>query len=113
MTDKARIIATCNKRLAPYLEREVADLGLKVTRTFATGVELNGTLDDCIKLNLNLRCASQVLFSLREFRANSPEDVYREVGRFRWEDIIDADGYFSVTSHVDHFTVNNPLFVNV
>jgi 23S rRNA G2445 N2-methylase RlmL len=113
MSNTSRIVVTCNKRLAPYLEKEVAGLGLTVTRTFATGVELNGTLNDCVKLNLNLRCASQVLFSLRVFRANSPDDVYREVSRFRWEDLIDADGYFSVTSHVEHFTVNNPLFVNV
>ena len=113
MTGSSRIIVTCNKRLSPYLEKEVAESGLKPVRTFATGVETVGTLIDCIKLNLNLRCASQVLFSLKEFGARSPEDVYREVGKYRWEDLIDVDGYFSVTSHIDHFTVNNPLFVNV
>jgi 23S rRNA G2445 N2-methylase RlmL len=109
----SRIVVTCNKRLAPYLEKEVTELGLKPERTFATGIETKGTFQDCIRLNLWLRCASQVLFSVKEFRANSPDDVYREVSKLRWEDIIDTDGYFSVTSHVDHFTVNNPLYVNV
>jgi 23S rRNA G2445 N2-methylase RlmL len=113
MKEASKIVVTCNKRLAPYLEREVAELGLKTTNTFSTGVELQGTLADCIKLNLNLRCASQILFSLRRFRANSPDDVYREVSRYRWEELINVDDYFSITSHVDHFTVNNPLFVNV
>ena len=108
-----RIVITCNKRLAPLLEKEVAGLGLKPARVFATGVELNGTIADCIKLNLNLRCASQVLYSLREFKCNSPEDVYREVSHYAWENVIEETGYFSVTSHVDHFTVNNPLYVNV
>jgi 23S rRNA G2445 N2-methylase RlmL len=109
----ARIIITCNKRLAPVLEGEVVALGMKPARVFATGIELKGTISDCVTLNLKLRCASQVLYSLREFRCNSPEDVYREVNRYPWEDVIDPSGYFSVTSQVDHFTVNNPLFINV
>lgn len=89
------------------------ELGFTVARAFSTGVELNGTLLDCIRLNLNLRCASQVLYSLKRFRANSPEDVYKALVAFQWQKIIPSDGYLSVTSTVDHFTVNNNLFVNV
>jgi 23S rRNA G2445 N2-methylase RlmL len=112
-TTKQRIIVTCNKRLAPYLQEEVEGLGFAPIRTFSTGVELEGTVNDCIRLNMNLRCASQVLYSLKEFRANSPEEVYNVLIRMPWEEIIAADGYLSVTSTVDHFTVNNNLFVNV
>ena len=67
----SRIIITCSNRLSPWLQIEVAALGFKPERVFKTGVELKGTLQDCIKLNLNLRCASQVLFSLQEFKADS------------------------------------------
>ncbi len=109
----SKIVITCNKRLAPYLEQEIVDLGFTPTRKFSTGVEIKGTISDCIRLNLHVRCASQVLFSVRQFKATSPESVYESVVRYPWEDIIDANGYFSVTSTVDHFTVNNPLFVNV
>jgi 23S rRNA G2445 N2-methylase RlmL len=109
----SRIIVTCNKRLAPLLQKEIEDLGFSIVRTFATGVELTGTVKDCIRLNLNIRCASQVLYSLKLFSANSPEQVYRTLVAMPWEELIRKDGYLSVTSHVDHFTVNNPLFVNV
>jgi len=109
----SKVIITCNKRLAPILEGEVKALGFTPERVFQTGVELKLTLKDCIKLNLNLRSASQVLYSLKQFKVQSPEELYREVLRFPWETVIDREGYFSVTSHVDHFTVNNPLFVNV
>lgn len=108
-----RVVITCNKRLAPILEAEVKALDLTPTEVFATGVSLQATLRDCIRLNLHLRTASQVHYSLRRFPARNPDDVYREVLRFPWEEVIDKNGYFSVTSHVDHFTVNNPLFVNV
>lgn len=110
---RARIIITCSKRLSPYLDRDVSDLGFATERTFPTGVELNGTVTDCIRLNLNLRCASQVLYSLRTFTANSPDDVYRQVKNLPWEELLSEDGYFSVTNQVDHPTVNNSMFVNV
>jgi 23S rRNA G2445 N2-methylase RlmL len=112
-TTPSRIIITCNKRLSPYLQQEVIELGFAPDRIFSTGVELKGTLNDCIRLNLNIRCASQVLYSLKQFTANSPEEVYDTLIRFPWEEIIAPDGYLSVTSTVDHFTVNNNLFVNV
>ena len=88
-------------------------MGFTPIRTFATGVELEGTINDCIRLNLNLRCASQVLYSLKAFRANSPDDVYEVVIRMPWESWIASNGYLSVTSNVDHFTVNSNMFVNV
>lgn len=109
----SRVIITCNKRLAPILEGEVKELGFTPAKVFATGVELKASLRDCITLNIHLRSASQVLYSLRQFKVRSPEELYREALRFPWETVIERDGYFSVTSHVDHFTVNNPLFVNV
>lgn len=112
-SEKSRVIVTCSKRLSPYLEKEIVALGFTPVRTFPTGVELSASATDCIRLNLNLRCASQVLYSLKTFHADSPEDVYREVKRMRWEDLLPGDGYFTVTNLVDHPTVNNSMFVNV
>jgi putative N6-adenine-specific DNA methylase len=112
-TIPSRIIVTCNKRLTPWLTLEVEELGYTVVESFATGVQIVGTVNDCIRLNLNLRCASQVLYSLFQFRCNSPEDLYNRVMKYPWESLIANDGYFSVTSHVDHPSVNNTMFANV
>ena len=109
----ARIIVTCGKRLGPWLEQEIVALGFKPKRTFSTGVELRGTLADCVQLNLKLRCASQVLYSIQEFFVDGPEALYTRIVRFPWEQWIAPDGYFSVTSNVHHPTINNELFVNV
>ena len=109
----SRIIISCMKRLAPYVEQEVRELGFEPKRVFATGLELEGTLNDCIKLNLNLRCASQVLYSIREFKADHPEELYHGLIHIKWEEILAKDGYFSVTNHVDNLFVNNSMFANV
>ncbi len=112
-TNNSRIIITCSNRLSPYLQLEIAELGYTPERVFKTGVELLGNLADCICLNLNLRCASQVLFSLKEFDANNADELYNILIDFPWEDILTVDGYFSISSNVNNPTINNSLFANV
>ncbi|MEI9934098.1 MAG: THUMP domain-containing protein [Ferruginibacter sp.] len=90
----SRIIVTCSNRLSTYLQEEIIELGFIPVRIFKTGVELKGTLEDCIKLNLNLRCASQVLFSIHEFIANNADELYKTLIEFPWENIFNVDGYF-------------------
>ena len=109
----SRIIITCNKWLAPYLQKEVEELGFKPVRTFQTGLELSGSINDCIRLNLNLRCASQILYSIKSFKTSHPDHVYAALLSMPWESIIAADGYFSVTSNVSHPSITNSLFANV
>ncbi len=109
----SRIIITCNKRLSPYLVKEIEALGFSIKRSFATGVELEGNVNDCISLNLNLRCASQVLYSLKTFEAPTPTHLYNELVQVAWEEYIDIAGYFSVTSVVNNEHITTPLFANV
>ena len=111
--NKSKVIITCNNRLSPYLQEEVTALGYTIERAFATGVELNITLSECIKLNLNLRCASQVLYSIKSFKAITPDDLYQEISAIEWEELIDFTGYFSVTSNVDNPNITTPLFANL
>jgi len=110
---ESKIIITCNKRLSGYLQQEVEALGYKVTRTFQTGVELLGTVNDCIPLNLNLRCASQILYLLHSFEAADPQRLYNELVQLEWEKLLDFSGYFSITSNVNNEHILTPLYANV
>lgn len=112
-TEKAEIIITCHKRISPYLESEVKQLGFSIDETFITGVKITGTINDCIKLNLNLRCASQVLYSLKSFTAEDADAIYEQLKIFPWENILPDPGYFSVTSNVKNATINNSMFANL
>jgi 23S rRNA G2445 N2-methylase RlmL len=109
----SKIIVSCLKRLGPYVVQEVSALGFPVNEFFSSAIQTEGTLNDCIKLNLNLRCASQVRYSLKSFRANHPDDVYNNLLDVEWEGMLAPDGYFSVTNSVDHPTVTNGMFINV
>ena len=110
---KNKVIVTCNRRLSPYLEQEIRELGFDIKRAFNTGVELQASVNECIKLNLNLRIASQVLYELKSFRANNADELYKHLLSIAWEDLIPIDGYFTVTSNVHNETITTPLFANV
>ena len=110
---KSKIIITCHKWLSSALTKEVKELGFEIDRTFQTGVEITGNVIDCIQLNLHLRCASQVMYSLKSFICNDPDELYKNLVTLEWEKLIQADGYFSVTSNVFHTTIQTNLFANL
>ncbi len=112
-TTQRRIIITCHKWLAVALQKEVVALGFTPDRVFQTGVELTGTVQDCIRLNLNLRCASQVMYSLKAFICNDPDELHRNLVTIPWETVIAPNGYFSVTSNVFHPSITTNLFANL
>lgn len=109
----SRIIITCSNRMSSWLQKEVEELGYIPAKTLKTGVELKGSMADCIRLNLQLRCASQVLFSIKELKANNADELYKGLVQMPWEEIIPADGYFSISSNVTNDTISNNLFANV
>lgn len=108
-----KVIVTCNRRLSPYLEQEVRALDFNPVRVFNTGFELKCSVNECVSLNLHLRIASQVLYEVAAFRAKDANELYRELVKLPWEEIIPFDGYFSVTSNVHNETITTPLFANV
>lgn len=112
-TIKGNITITCHKRITPYLEKEVKELGFDIEESFVTGVKLLGSVNDCIKLNLNLRCASQVLYSLKKLYADTADDIYNQLVNYPWETILPDPGYFSITSNVNNPTINNSMFANL
>ncbi|MBW3466693.1 THUMP domain-containing class I SAM-dependent RNA methyltransferase [Arthrospiribacter ruber] len=110
---KGKVVVTCKDRFAPYLEKEILDLGFMPVAVERTFVELEASLNDCISLNLHLRIASHVLYEIKSFYLHKADDIYRRVKTIPWEDYINESAYFSVISTVDNPSVDNPLFVNV
>ncbi|UCS92517.1 class I SAM-dependent RNA methyltransferase [Echinicola marina] len=110
---KGKVVVTCKDRFAPYLEQELKDLGFKPKNVGRTSVELYASLNQCIFLNMHLRVASHVLFEIKSFYLHHAKDIYRRIKALPWENYIDNNTYFSVVSHVENESVNNPLFVNV
>lgn len=110
---KSKIIITCPKFIAPYLGKEVTDLGYTITEQWSTGVAIEGTINDCIKLNFYIRTGNQVLWLIKDFEAVNADLMYKEALTIEWENIIKKDGYLCITSNVENDTIDNNLFANV
>ena len=60
-----------------------------------------------MKLNLKLRTAHRVLVPLLRTTCYNIKDLYQAVYSIDWENLLEADGYFSVSSIVHNYTIRD------
>jgi 23S rRNA G2445 N2-methylase RlmL len=111
--NKSTILITCPKGIPSILAQELRSLDLPVLTELVAGIETEGTLDDAMRLNLHLRTGHRVLFLFQEFRANDANDLYQQLVKLPWEEIVPDKGYLCVTSSVDNPSINDPRFATL
>jgi len=113
---KSKILVTCPKGVATYLKAEIETLGFPVLNEIDTAIQTEGTLEDTMFLNLQLRTAQRVLYQLQTFKVASPGALYERVNSITWETILHESGkraYVCITSIVDNPLITDSRFVNV
>lgn len=113
LDEKRELRVTCALRIPPYLRAEIEALGYQIIDEGRAYIELFGTLRDAMRLNLHLRTAQHVLYLLNRFDCDGPDHLYRAVNAMPWETLIAADGYLTVTSSVNHPTINSWAFASL
>lgn len=113
LDEKREIRVTCALLIPPYLRAEIEALGYQLIDEGRAYVELFGTLRDAMRLNLHLRTAQHVLYLLNRFDCDGPDQLYRAVNALPWETIVAADGYLTVSSSVNHPTINSWAFASL
>ena len=85
-SQKSPVSITCPKRITPYLKKELEDLGFPIHKVRHAGIETEGSLNDCMLLNLSLRAAHRVHYRLKDCRPQNADQLYRELVKIPWED---------------------------
>ena len=101
------IIISCAKELSRWTEREVVEMGYRPIETTENTVVVRGAMRDMMKLNLKLRTAHRVLVPLLRTRCRNIKEMYLSVNSIDWENLIEADGYISVSSVVHNNTIRD------
>lgn len=83
-----RYLATCPKGLASLLAPEVASLGAESVRETVAGVQFSGPLAVAYRVCLHSRLANRLLLELREFAAETGDDLYTGMLSFPWDEHI-------------------------
>ncbi len=107
------IMINCDKGAAGVLEGEIATLGYEVENSRDNAVEIQGSLWDCMLLNLHLRTAINIMYEVGRFECNNPDILYTQVRDIPWQEIISQDEYFSVICRVSHPTIKNSMFASL
>ena len=101
------IIISCAKQLSRWTEVEVKAMGYKPIEVTENTVVVRGAMRDVMRLNLWLRTAHRVLVPLLRTTCRNIRDLYEAVASIDWENLLEADGYFSVSSIVHNLTIRD------
>ena len=108
--ERKNILVTCAPGLGGYLQAELEGLRFEIVNAHSGGITTRGSFIDCMKLNLHLRTAYNVLYLLKEFRCGSGEALYKQISNLPWEKMIESQEYLCVLSRVDTFSVDNSMY---
>ncbi|MHC4906075.1 MAG: THUMP domain-containing class I SAM-dependent RNA methyltransferase [Planctomycetota bacterium] len=111
--DNSTILITCAKGLSEILSGEIGALGFTVGSVHETGVEITGDINDCMKLNLHLRTAFNVLYLLKHFECRNPDQLYKQTAALPWEEMISPEEYVCVIGRIETPTIENTMFANL
>jgi len=101
------IIISCAKELSRWTEIEVKKLGYQPIEVTENTVVVRGCMRDVMKLNLLLRTAHRVLVPLLRTSCRNIRELYQAAVSIDWENLLEADGYFSVSSIVHNMTIRD------
>ena len=101
------IIISCAKALSRWTEVVVRNLGYSPIEVTENTVVIRGEMRDVMNLNLRLRTAHRVLVPLLRTTCRNIRDLYDRVISIDWENLLEADGYFSVSSVVHNHTIRD------
>jgi len=94
---KLELIATATFGLEAVVKREIEVLGYRIIRSEDAKITYMGDERAIARSNLWLRSADRILLKMGEFKALEFEDLFQQTKAVAWEDIIPADGKFTVT----------------
>lgn len=95
----------CLLGLEKLVSDEVKRLGLQDVQAENGRILCRGTLEDCARLNINLRCGARVILILAQFEARSFEELFQGTRAVAWEEYLPRDAEFPVKG----YSINSQL----
>ena len=106
-----QLIAKTFMGLEPVLAEELTQLGANNVQIGRRMVSFTGDKEMMYRANFQLHTAIRILKPIKHFKARSAEEVYEQVQKIKWDDILDVKKTFSVDSVVYSEEFRNSRFV--
>lgn len=94
--ERREFFATTSRGVEPVTAADLVSLGAADVREDVGGVHFSGDLRTLYRAHLELRTVTRITQKLREFAAITPEMLYSQTRRVRWESLLDPTRTFAV-----------------
>lgn len=93
-----KILITTSFGLESLVKFQLRDMGYKDYEVSDGLISLKGDLSDLAKLNINLKHADRVYLEVASFKAMEFEELFENVNKILWQDILNEDSNFTVNA---------------
>lgn len=100
MEQEFELIAKTFMGLEPVLAKELTEMGANAIHIGRRMVSFKGNKEMMYRANFQLHTAIRILKPIRNFKANTADDVYEEIKKIDWDEYLTLDKTFSVDSVV-------------
>ncbi|MBD1395823.1 hypothetical protein H9Q13_01485 [Pontibacter sp. JH31] len=105
------MVATTLSGLEEVLAEELRALDMEYIKVGNRAVSFSGTLRQMYEANLWCRTAIRILKPIRNFKARDEKDLYEQVQKTNWAEVMDLSQTFAIDAVVSHSTFEHSLFV--
>ena len=95
-----KILITTSFGLESLVKFQLRDMGYKDYEVSDGLISLKGDLSDLAKLNINLKHADRVYLEVASFKAMEFEELFENVNKISWQDILNEDVGIFISSHI-------------
>ncbi len=110
MSTEFKLFANTPLNLEDLLASELESLGATNIKQIKAGVHFSGTLETIYRVCLWSRTANRVLLPIKEFLAESKEELYNSIKLIQWENIISPEDSFAISSKISKSLIANERF---
>ena len=94
--NNVNLVARCLMGMEPVLADELRNMGAMFVKEGRRAVEFSGDLGTVYKANFQLRTALSVLVPIKSFRIRDEKDLYKQLLKIEWENILPKKKSISV-----------------
>ena len=92
----SKYFVTCARGVEEITEAELRAIGVELIERVHGGLFFEGDQDALYRAHLWLRTANRVLLVLRSFPVKTPDELYENLSKFKWETFLKPEYTFSV-----------------
>jgi len=110
MSTEYKLFANTPLNIEDLLASELVSLGASNIKQIKAGVHFSGTLETIYRVCLWSRTANRILLPIKEFSAESKEQLYNCIKLIKWENIISPEDTFAISAKISKSEIHNERF---